>query len=63
MLNELTTQAFLEILSKFQGEICTLCIVACTLGTLLFWCLHDIAEWAFKKVFVCKKGRVDNEEK
>lgn len=63
MLNELTTQEFFEILSEFQGKICALCIVACTLGTLLFWCLHDIAEWTFKKVFVFEKGCADNEKK
>lgn len=63
MLNELTTQAFLEILSEFQGEICGACMVACTLGTLLFWCLHELAERVFEKVFVSKKGRADNEKK
>lgn len=63
MLNELTTQAFFEILSEFQGEICAACTVACTLGTLLYWCLFDIAKWVFEKVFVCKKGSAYNEKK
>lgn len=63
MLNELTVQSFMEILAEVQGELCGACMIACILGTLLYWCLFDIAKSMYKKVFVFKKGRVDNEEK
>lgn len=66
MLNDLTTQQFFDILTKYQselcGKICSISMLASLVGTLLYWLLSDVAKLIYEKVFVCKKGRDYNEK-
>lgn len=62
MLGEITVQQFLEILSGVIGEITASCMVACILGTMLFWFFLEILKLLYSKLFF-KKGRENNEEK
>lgn len=65
MLNELTTQQFFDILTKFQselcGQVCAVSMLASILGTLLYWFICDVLKSLYNKLFL--KGREKNEEK
>ena len=62
MVGELSVQQFLEILAGVIGEITASCMIACILGTMLFWFFLEIIKSLYKKLFF-KKGRENNEEK